>query len=341
MDEPYWSADHPVVRLMRDRRDTGSRADGAKLGLAIQGGGMRGVVSGAMLTALDDLGFRDVFDAIYGSSSGALNGAYFYGGESWRKLPIYWDDLTTPRFVDLRRALNGDVLDLDYAFDVVAGHLRPLDYDAVLTSAVPLHVAVTLVDEVRTEAVSAFTSKSDLRAALRASAWLPLAVRGTAEFRGRRALDGALLTVHPFRLALADGCTHVLSLSTRPAGALSRFPSVLRHATTWYLRRISPDLGRAHRRAVRDYHLDRTRLATENRHSPRPPHILDVAPLPETRELSPLELDRGRLLLAARDAYELTCCVMGNGDVAALRAGEFRAIPRFIATKDGRGRDDA
>src|SRR5690554_7677761 len=35
--------------------------------------GMRGAISAAMLTALDDLGMTPAFDVVYGCSSGALN----------------------------------------------------------------------------------------------------------------------------------------------------------------------------------------------------------------------------------------------------------------------------
>lgn len=93
--------------------------------------------------------------------------------------------------------------------------LEPLDYRAVLRSDVALHIAITLVDELRTITVSKFESNEDLKDALRASAWLPIAIRGTASFRGQRAIDGTILTAHRHRLALTDGCTHVLSLSTR------------------------------------------------------------------------------------------------------------------------------
>lgn len=36
--------------------------------LSVQGGGMRGVISGAMLMGLRALGLQDVFDAVYGES---------------------------------------------------------------------------------------------------------------------------------------------------------------------------------------------------------------------------------------------------------------------------------
>ncbi|MEQ4206548.1 patatin-like phospholipase family protein [Actinopolymorpha sp. B9G3] len=339
MGGKYWTPDHPVLRVLdarRSRKDRpGRREDPHKVGLAIQGGGMRGVISGAMLTALDDLGLHDTFDAIYGSSSGALNGAYSYAGDSWRQLPIYWDDLTTGHFIDLRRGFSGNIVDLDYAFDEVVGKLRPLDADAVLRSEIPLHVAISLVDEIRTHTVSSFSSAEDLRLALRASAWLPVAVRGTAEFHGQRAIDGAILTTHPVRLAEDDGCTHILSLSTRPLGPGRVTPSLVQLVSGWHLDRIRPGLSKAYHLAIRGYQRDRARLSVASRTANGPPHILDIAPLPDALPIRPLEQDPGRLILAARSAYELAHCVLDHGDVDALRAGAFRTVPRFTRVNRG------
>jgi len=111
MGEQYRSADHPVLEVLRVRQsrqdDPRDRQDLHKVGLTVQGGGMRGVVSAGMLTALDDLGLGRAFDAIYASSSGAINGAYFLTGDAWRRLRIYWDYLTTSRFINLKRLFRG------------------------------------------------------------------------------------------------------------------------------------------------------------------------------------------------------------------------------------------
>jgi predicted acylesterase/phospholipase RssA len=337
MGEQYWSRSHPVLEVMHARKSRhdcpGNRGDPHKIGLTIQGGGMRGVVSAAMLTALDDLGLGNVFDAIYGSSSGAMNGAYFLSGEGWRKLRIYWDYLTTTRFIDLRRYFKGNILDLNYTFDTVLVHLEPLDYSAVLHSDVPLHVAITLVDELRTLTVSDFKSKEELSDALRASAWLPIAVRGTTMFRGRRAIDGSILSTHPHRFALADGCTHVLSLSTRPLGPLS-FGLVLRQlAMKWELERIKSGLSKEHTRAGSEYRGDRMMLARRSRSPSEPPYILDIAPLPWMKQIKPFEMDVGRLIIAARQAYDLMSCAIEGRDPAELRDGAVRTIFRLTPDK--------
>src|SRR5207302_9541947 len=65
----FWDPEHPVLQILRRRRETGSkpgaRDDSAKIALAIEGGGMRGVISAAMCTQLDDAGFSDAFDVVY------------------------------------------------------------------------------------------------------------------------------------------------------------------------------------------------------------------------------------------------------------------------------------
>lgn len=56
-----------AIQLLRRRASEGSlpgqRRDGAKLGLVVEGGGMRGAVSGGALQALHDLGLRCAADS--------------------------------------------------------------------------------------------------------------------------------------------------------------------------------------------------------------------------------------------------------------------------------------
>lgn len=52
-----------------------------QVGLAIEGGGMRGCVSAGMIAAVSTLGLMDTFDAVYGSSAGSLVGAYAIAGQ--------------------------------------------------------------------------------------------------------------------------------------------------------------------------------------------------------------------------------------------------------------------
>jgi len=80
---------------------------------------MRGVVSGGMVVALEQLGLLECFDAIYGSSAGAMNGAYFLAGQAALGTTIYYDNINNRHFIDFARALRGrPVVDLDFLVDI-------------------------------------------------------------------------------------------------------------------------------------------------------------------------------------------------------------------------------
>ena len=192
---------------------------------------------------------------------------------------------------------------MNYAFDVIFELIKPLDYEAVLSSDVPLHVSITLVDELRTITPANFTSKEDLKEALRAGAWLPLATSGSATFRGQRAIDGGVLTCHPSRLAIADDCTHVLSLSTRPTTYQRMRPDLLQLYASVRLNRMRSGLGTKFLEATQTCSLDRMALK-EWRINPREkPAVLDLCPLHESG-VTRHDINTGRLHTVARTAYE-------------------------------------
>ncbi|MEV1120155.1 patatin-like phospholipase family protein [Actinosynnema sp. NPDC049800] len=326
-----WSPTHPVLEVLRARRAAGSkpgaREDGFKVGLAIEGGGLRGVVSGAMLTAVEDLGFADAFDDVYACSSGAVNGAYFITRRTWFPLSIYFDDLTDPVFLDFRRVLRREgPMNLAYVFEEVLVRRKPLDYAAIIASPQRLHVMVTDVDALRTLDVSDFSSPEDLREALRASTWLPLAIKGTTTFRGSRAIDGGVLRFHPFRAAVDDGCTHVLSFSTRPIAPPKNGVSVVNRLVARHLEKMRPGLGAGFTASTAEYLTeDRPYLARSRRDPDPSPAVLDLAPLPGTPEVKRHEVDRGKLLDGARSAYRILHL--------ALEGVDAEVVPRLTVVR--------
>jgi predicted patatin/cPLA2 family phospholipase len=336
-----WNVDHPVLSLMRQRREDqskpGHRSDTAKVGLAVEGGGMRGVVSAAMLTAIDDLGFSDTIDEVYSCSSGSINSAYYLAGGTWYPLSIYFDDLSTSKFVDLRRAFTSrPILNLDYAFQILS-EIKPLDYEYVMKSPVKLNIAITLVDELRTLVAADFPSVDDLREALRASSWLPVAIRGTTTYRDSRAVDGGVLTALPFHLALQGNCTHIMSLSTHAMDKVSDRISLLNRYTERHLNKLRPSLGDRYIRALHEKHADQKVLSIKRLagDAAEPPFILDLAPLAGTPDVKRHELNQGTLITAARSAYEVMYSALSRRSSTYISNGQIRAIPRFaIAERD-------
>lgn len=153
IDEPFAGVDHvnvdDITRVLERRR--AGHPDPYKVALCIEGGGMRGVVSAGMVAALQELDGARLFDHVYGSSAGALNGAYFLAGQADAGLPIYFEDLPERRFVCWRRYLRGGpLLHLDDLIDEVMTHVRPLDFEALHRSRPTFHaLAYDLAAETR------------------------------------------------------------------------------------------------------------------------------------------------------------------------------------------------
>src|SRR3954469_8168705 len=92
---------HPVIAVLR------SRPAGARIALVIEGGGMRGAVSGGMALALDELGLAHAFDAAYGSSAGRLNAMGWGSGGLRNGIPTWTDPSLVSTLISRRRALRG------------------------------------------------------------------------------------------------------------------------------------------------------------------------------------------------------------------------------------------
>jgi predicted patatin/cPLA2 family phospholipase len=269
---------HPVIDLVLSRAAAGSRPghrdDGCRLGLAIASGGMRGVISGGMVTALHDLDLVHAFDAVYGTSAGAFAGAYLLAGEPALGTSVYYEDLVSGEFVNYRRARTGGaMLSMQFLIDEVMTRRKPLDWGRVVDSPVPLFAVATSIASLSPVVIGDFRSSAELREALRASSRIPLAAGPPVMLRGEPLVDGGITEPIPTRSALADGCTHVLVLlnhkrdrpsaqtATREDGIMCR-----------YLNRRIPGLGTVYveRAAAYDSDVQALERHTSNGHGRRP-----------------------------------------------------------------------
>ncbi|MFI5719970.1 patatin-like phospholipase family protein [Nocardia sp. NPDC051750] len=333
-----------MLRILRQRRDSGSRPgdrrDTAKVALTVAGGGMRGAISAAMCAQLDDSGFRDAFDVVYGCSAGAINAAYFISqpaGTCWYPLSIYYEDLATDRLIRYTRPLYGrSILDLDYVFDEVLDSKKPLDYDTAVKSPQGLVVLTTDLDTRETFPARDFSTGGELKAFLRAGARPPLVVKGESAIGGRRLVDGALLAPRQFRFAVADGCTHVLSLGTRRLGRPQAGISLGTRAYAHCLERVRSGLGKAYLDALRLRARDREHLSRQRFASDGPgPHVLNIALLPWMQGVRFHDTDPNRIFGSIRDAYSVSYCATEGIGVDRLRDGLVSALTKFSIAGHG------
>jgi predicted acylesterase/phospholipase RssA len=73
--------------------------------LVIEGGGSRAAYSTGMIGAIHELGLTGCFDAVYGSSAGALNGAWLLCGRAPQAMAGWTAPGVMRRVMSTRRTL--------------------------------------------------------------------------------------------------------------------------------------------------------------------------------------------------------------------------------------------
>jgi predicted patatin/cPLA2 family phospholipase len=212
---------HPVCNVLAARASAGSqpsrRDDPYRLVLAIEGGGSRGAFCSGMVLAIEQLGSLRCFDAVYASSSGALNGAWLLSGQATRGVDLWRDPKVLGGVIDPLRVLRGGpIIDTDYLVHHAPQLIGGMNYQALLDNPVTFHPLAT---DAATGAVvdmqPFLTSPEAVRTALRATTGLPLVAGPAVSFAGRQLFDGGLAESIPFHAATIQGATHVVVLRTR------------------------------------------------------------------------------------------------------------------------------
>jgi predicted patatin/cPLA2 family phospholipase len=172
-----------------------------------------------MVMALEELGLTRCFDAVYGSSAGALNGAWLLSGRALTGMRGWWDPEIMRKVINPWRFLRGrPIFDTDYLVNTVYQELTPMDFPAILANPVTYHPLATDADTGDSVDLRPYIHQvEDLQNALRATTCLPLLAGRSIKIGGRRFVDAGLAEPLPFRTALNQGATHVLMLRTRRA----------------------------------------------------------------------------------------------------------------------------
>lgn len=285
------------TRMLLERRLAGVRDDGAFLVIAVEGGGLRGVVSGAMLIALDDLGITRVADAIVGTSAGAINVAYHAAGRGWDALAAYYDLIPTHLLRPARQALRRPLLRMDYLDQLFTRDL-PLCTEQLRRCPVPVFATVTDVDRQRTVAVP-LGADVDVHAWLKASSWLPVLAGRPLSVQGRRWLDGGVLCPNLVTAADLFPATHVLSICSR-ADAVDG-PAVGERLVRPILNHWSAGLGDRFIQLRQQWAADAAQLGSYADGTFRGSRVLRLTPHPH--RVGRLTRDAGLLLEGAHRGY--------------------------------------
>lgn len=319
---------HPVVEVLRERKASGStpgaRADGHRVALAIEGGGMRGVVSAGMTAALERLGLTPCFDLVVGSSAGAINGAALIAGVASAGAATYHGPLASRAFVNPARVLRGrPVIDVNSILTYASADLDMGRHDRAVDSAIALHCVATSVRTAAPVVFAGMRSRQELWEALLASSRMPWAGGPPVEIDGDRYLDGGLCAPIPVEQAQAAGATHVLALQTRPFGVPRKSASRLGdRLIERHLRGLNPALVTLYRERIACYEVLVEDIAARSRDAAGgPPYVLGVRPAAGTAVVSQLERRSAILAAAAIDAERLVEQALRHALGAAAPAG--------------------
>jgi predicted patatin/cPLA2 family phospholipase len=202
-----------VVEYLLKRKESGNRRDGRKIGLILEGGGMRGAFSTGVACGLGRLGLANCFDFVYGSSSGGCAAVYFLSGDIEKGPIVYSKHLSGFQFVKPWQPKA--LMDVSYLCDRVMKTVLPFDQEAVRSSA---SVMKLYTSDAKTGEAICYTNKSkaEISDIMKASCSTPY-ICLPVDIDGLLQLDGNVTKKLPIEEAISDDCTDILVVTTVPS----------------------------------------------------------------------------------------------------------------------------
>lgn len=264
VDETHYAGVNPFEALKNIKKRCQERKEGRqsalRTALVLQGGGMRGVLSGGVCLALQEMGYTEGFDEVFGVSSGALNGAYFLSGQGPYGGTIYYQDINNREFINLLRFRK--IVDISFLMNIIA-NVKPLNVERLRSSSTVFSILLTEVSSGKTVIFTNKSGNTDIINILKASAAMPFAYDRPVTIDGVDYFDGGVSCPIPIAEAITAGCTDILVVLSRPRdflpspnkGIITRYwiePRIKRHGRNFYqVFKKSHEIHREHLRIIK------------------------------------------------------------------------------------------
>ena len=187
-----------------------------KIGLVLEGGGMRGLFSAGVLDALLELKELSI-NGIVGVSSGALFGVNYVSKQKERAVRYnkkYADD---KRYMGLHSWITtGNAVNKDFAFYELPYKLDVFDNETFKKAKTDFYVVMTNVESGKPEYVLIEDAFAQMEY-LRATSALPFASK-IIEINGKKYLDGGISDSIPIDFCESLGYDKIIAVLTRPEG---------------------------------------------------------------------------------------------------------------------------
>ena len=186
-----------------------------KVGLVLEGGGMRGMFTCGVLDTLMDENI-DV-DLIIGTSAGALFGINYFSEQKGRAIRYNMKYAKDIRYMSRTSyLLTGNLVNKNFAFYKITTKKDPFDNDTFMKNKKDFYAVATDIDTGKPEYLKITNPVMELEK-LRASSALPLASK-VVEIDNKKYLDGGISDAIPLDKALDFGLDKIIVVLTRPKG---------------------------------------------------------------------------------------------------------------------------
>lgn len=184
-----------------------------KIGLVLEGGGMRGLYTAGVLDVFLEKGIG--FDGVIGVSAGAIHGCSYLSNQKGRSIRYYKKYCADPRFMGWKSFLKtGDFVGADFCYHELPEKLDVYDNEAFMACGVPFYMGCTNVETGKPEYIQ-ITDMFDQVDYMRASASLPYFSK-IVEIGGKKLLDGGCTDSIPVEAFQRMGYGRNVVILTRP-----------------------------------------------------------------------------------------------------------------------------
>lgn len=184
-----------------------------KIGLALEGGAMRGLYTAGVLDIMLDNGIKA--DTVIGTSAGVLFGVNYASGQRGRALRYNKKYAPKGCYMGIRSLLTtGNIINKKFAYYDLPSKLDVFDEAAFEASEIEFYATVTNVETGEAEYIRITDCFKQIEV-MRATAAMPY-VSKIVEYDGKKYLDGGVADSIPVEKCIAMGCDKVIVVLTRP-----------------------------------------------------------------------------------------------------------------------------
>ena len=184
-----------------------------KIGLVLEGGGMRGLYTAGVLDVMMEHQFMP--DVVCGTSAGVTFGVNLLSQQKGRVLRYNCRYAGDRRYISLHSWLTtGNMINRDFAYDLLPRELDLFDEETFEQSKAAFYATITNMRTGQAEYVR-ITNTWQQMDVIRASASLPIICQ-PVEWQGEKYLDGGLVDNIPLDKCTELGCDKIIIVLTRP-----------------------------------------------------------------------------------------------------------------------------